>query len=96
VTTIAHSTAGVPADGAYHHIVATKDGPGTTTIYIDGLDAGTVQVSGGQVVQNTALPLTFGGAGSTPTLFDDFALYDGVLNPSQVAAHNAAGVSAPT
>jgi subtilisin-like proprotein convertase family protein len=96
VTTIARSTAGVPADGAYHHIVATKDGPGSTMIYIDGLDAGTVQVSGGQVVQNTAFPLTFGGAGSTPTLFDDFALYDGVLNPGQVAAHHAAGVSAPT
>jgi hypothetical protein len=93
VTTIARSTTGVPADGAYHHIVATKDGPGSAMIYIDGLDAGTVQVSGGQVVQNTAFPLTFGGAGSTPTLFDDFALYDGALNPSQVAAHNAAGVS---
>jgi subtilisin-like proprotein convertase family protein len=91
VTTIARSTVGVPADGAYHHIVATKDGPGSAQIYIDGLEAGTVQVGGGvQAIQDTAFPLTFGGAGSTPTLFDDFALYDAALTAAQVSAHHAA------
>jgi hypothetical protein len=93
VTTIARSTVGVPADGAYHHIVATKNGPGSALIYVDGVEAGTVQVGGGvQAIQDTTFPLTFGGAGSTATLFDEFALYDGVLNAAQVAAHHAAGI----
>jgi subtilisin-like proprotein convertase family protein len=96
VTTIAHSTVGVPADGAFHHIVATKNGPGSALIYIDGVEAGTVQVGGGvQAIQNTTFPLTFAGAGSTPTVFDEFALYDGVLTPAEVAAHHTAGSPPP-
>jgi subtilisin-like proprotein convertase family protein len=96
VTTIAHSTVGVPADGAFHHVVATKNGPGSTLIYIDGVEAGTVQVGGGvQAIQDTTFPLTFAGAGSTPTVFDEFALYDGVLTPAEVAAHHTAGSPPP-
>jgi hypothetical protein len=60
VSTIVRSVTGVPVDSAYHHIVATKNGPNTAQIYIDGV-ASTINVSGVQVVQDTAFPLTFGG-----------------------------------
>jgi hypothetical protein len=86
VTTIARSAGGVPADGAYHHVVATMDGPGTAKIYIDGhLD--TVAVSPANVISDTTFPLTFGGAGSTQADYDEFALYDQVLTPAEVLEH---------
>ena len=44
VSTVARSATGVPADGAYHHVVATKDGPNSAVIYIDGFQS-TVAVS---------------------------------------------------
>ncbi|MGI8874023.1 MAG: GDSL-type esterase/lipase family protein [Egibacteraceae bacterium] len=37
VSTVARSATGVPADEAYHHVVATKDGPNSAVIYIDGV-----------------------------------------------------------
>ena len=92
VTTIAHSTAGVPADGRFHHIVVTKNGTGptSTVIYIDGV-AGTVIAAPAQVIANTAFPLTFSGAGTNQHVLDEFALYDGVLSAADVVAHHNAG-----
>lgn len=90
VSTIARSTAPVPADGAYHHIVATKNGT-AVAIYVDGV-AGTVPVSAVQVIQNTTFPLAFGpGVAQAPASYDEFAVYDAVLTPAQVAARFAAG-----
>ena len=90
VTTIARSAGGIPADGAYHHVVATMNGPGTAKIYIDGV-LDTVSVSAVQAIADTAFPLTFGIAASNPTLYDEFALYDDPLSATAVAAHHAAG-----
>lgn len=92
VTTLARSSAGVPADGAFHHVVATMDGPGTARIYLDGVDV-TVPVPGQGVhaIQDTAFPLVFGGGASTAATFDEFALYDRALSADEVAAHHAAG-----
>lgn len=89
VTTIATSTAPVPADNAYHHVVATKNGT-AVKIYVDGVP-GTTPVSLVQVVQNTASPLQFGDGGSVPANYDEFAVYDQVLTDAQVAARYAAG-----
>jgi hypothetical protein len=91
VTTIAQSTVPVLADNRYHHIVATMNGPGTAKIYIDGALAST-SLTATQQVQDTTWPLTFGVAGSTPAKYDEFALYDQVLTPEQIAAHYAAGM----
>lgn len=84
-STIARSAIGVPADGRYHHVVATKSGPGDARIYVDGAQS-TVQVSA-EVVLNTAFPLLFGSAASTRASFDEFALYDNALSPGQVYDH---------
>jgi hypothetical protein len=91
VTTIAQSTAPVLADGNYHHVVATMNGPGTAKIYIDGVLAST-SLSAVQAIQDTAFPLTFGSAAGAAAQYDEFALYDQVLSPQQVADHHAAGV----
>jgi hypothetical protein len=91
VTTIARSTAAVAADGSYHQVVATVNGANSARIYIDGVEAGTVQVGTVQLIQDTAFPLQFGDGASTPATYDQFALYDGVLTPEQVAEHFAAG-----
>ncbi|HEX4345351.1 MAG TPA: hypothetical protein VHZ31_07305 [Solirubrobacteraceae bacterium] len=92
VSTIARTNAGVGA-GAYHQIVVTKNGsgPGTVKIYIDGAPVAVVDVSAVQVIQDTSGPLQFGDIASTQAAFDEFALYDQVLTPAQVAAHYAAG-----
>lgn len=74
VSTIARSSEAVPADGSYHHVVATKNGT-TVTIYVDGADV-TVPVAPTQIVQNTAFPLQFGSGASVPASFDEFAVYD--------------------
>jgi hypothetical protein len=92
VTAIAQSTAPVPADGANHHVVATMNGPGTAKIYVDGALAST-SLSPVQQIQDTAFPLTFGSAGSTPAQYDEFALYDQVLTLAEVQAHYQAGIS---
>jgi hypothetical protein len=95
VATIADSTVGVPADGRYHHVVATMNGLGSTAkIYIDGQDR-THVVAPGQTILNTAFPLTFGSFGSapaTPAFYDEFALYDSALTAAQVSAHYNEGV----
>jgi hypothetical protein len=90
VTAIAQSTVPVLADGQYHHVVATMNGPGTAKIYVDGALA-SASLSPVQAIQNTAFPLTFGSAASTPAQYDEFALYDDVLSQQQVTDHHNAG-----
>lgn len=93
VTTLARSQGGVPADGEFHHIAATVDGPGSARIYIDGVED-TVQVATVQSLQNTASPLLFGSANSTRATFDEFALYDDALSAAQVVEHFKTGSGA--
>ena len=92
VTAIAQSTVPVLADNRYHHIVATMNGPGTAKIYVDAVLAST-SLSPVQAIQNTAFPLTFGSAASTPAQYDEFALYDEVLTQQQVTDHYIAGLA---
>ena len=93
VTTIARSSGGVPADGRFHHVVATMNGPGATArIYIDGVDQ-TVVVGATQLIANTTFPLVFGGAGSDPADFDELALYGRALSGAEVAEHHRAATS---
>ena len=94
VTTLARSSGGIPADGNYHYVVATIDGPGSTAkIYVDGVDQ-TVIVSAPQSIPDTTFPITFGTTASTSAQFDEFALYPEVLTPTQVGEHYAAGTGA--
>jgi len=90
VASIADSTVGVPADGNYHHVVATMNGLGSTAkIYIDGVDR-THIIAPGQTILDTAFPMTFGSFGSapaTPAQYDELALYNAALTPAQVLAH---------
>jgi len=96
VATIARSSAAILADGAYHHVVATMNGNGSTArIYVDGVDS-TVTVSPAQTILNTAFPLTFGSFGSapaTPADYDEFALYDGALTATDVTEHYTAATT---
>jgi hypothetical protein len=96
VTTIARSAIGVPADGRFHHIVATKNGTGAGSlhIYIDGVDS-TVVVTGVQVIANTTFPLDMSGGASNQHTYDEFALYDGVLSAAQVASHYVTAAPSP-
>jgi len=90
ITTIARSSLPVPA-GAYHHVAATMNGNGSTAhIYVDGVES-TVILAPTQSIQDTAFPLVFGSAASTPALFDEFALYDEALSAADIAAHEALG-----
>ena len=91
VSTIARSNNAVPADGLYHHIVATMNGNGSTAkIYVDGV-LDTVIVSAVQTIQDTAFPLLFGSGGAVQADFDEFALYNGVLTATDVLEHYNAG-----
>ena len=65
VTTVARSAGGIPADGEFHHVVATMNGPGSAKIYIDGVQD-TVSVSALQAIQDTALPLRSGWLPARP------------------------------
>ena len=92
VSTIARSTAGVPADGSFHHVVATKNGPGSAVIYIDGLP-GTTQVAPAQIIQDTAFPLQIGLSNSPQTRYDEFAIYDRALTSLEVSMRYQNGCS---
>jgi hypothetical protein len=96
VASIADSTVGVPADGAYHYVVATMNGLGSTAkIYIDGVDR-THIISPGQTILDTAFPMTFGSFGSapaTPAQYDELALYNAALSGAQVLAHYDASLN---
>jgi subtilisin-like proprotein convertase family protein len=89
ITTVAKSTGGVPGDGQFHHFVVTKNGP-STVFYIDNVP-GTTILAPAQVIANTSDLLIFADPGSTPHVFDEWALYDGVLTATDVNEHYDAG-----
>ena len=89
VAAIARSKRGVPVDGAYHHVVATKDGS-RVKMYVDGRQ-GTVKMSKAQVVENTTARLQLGPAARTRADFDEFAIYDRALRPREVFEHYSRG-----
>jgi hypothetical protein len=95
VSTVAQSTTGVPADGAFHHVVATKAG-NVVHIYIDGADV-TQAVAPSLVLANNTQPLYFSEtAGDRVTgKFDAFAIYGRALTATEVAGRYAAGHTAP-
>ena len=89
VTTLACSSGGI-SDGAYHHVVATINGPSSTAkIYIDGVDQ-TVIVSAPQSIPDTPFPIVFGIAKRARSS-TSFALYPDVLSQARVTAHYDAG-----
>lgn len=92
VSSIAQSIGGVPADGHFHQIIATKSGA-TVHIYIDGVE-GTTPISAVQVLASNAQPLFFSGTNGSGVVdgdLDAFAIYPYALTPVQVAARHAAG-----
>jgi hypothetical protein len=85
---IAQSTAPVPVDGAYHHVVAVKAGT-DVRISIDGLDV-TGAVSN-QTLVNSGSSLVLASANGMQVRTDEFALYNRALTAAQVAADYNAG-----
>ncbi len=94
VTTIARSAVGIPADGKYHHVVATMNGLGPATIYVDG-QQGTITVTPNQAIQTTLFPITVGGAGSVQANYDEFAIYPRPLSAAEVLEHYQTGTDIP-
>ena len=94
VSTIARSSAPIPADGKYHHVVATMNGLGPATIYVDG-QPGTITVTPNQAIQNTTFPLTVGGAGTAQAYYDEFAIYPRPLAAAEVLEHFQTGTDIP-
>ncbi len=80
-------------DGRWHHVVWTRSAAGENCLYIDG-DLAAVGRDGGGTVTNTR-PITIGG---DPILggrdlvgaMDEVAIYDHVLEPARVEAHQRA------
>jgi Concanavalin A-like lectin/glucanases superfamily len=86
-------------DGNWHHLVAVCDeANGSTTLYVDGVNAGTVTGVGGTGLYSSTYPIAIGsqsyGLGSSSQfngIIDDVAVYNYALSSAQVLAHyNAA------
>ena len=84
----------VITDGNWHHVVVTRDGEWSTTIYIDGTD---VTIPNANVeCTTTTEPVTIGsaaGTGSSEMMLgwiDEVALYPTALNAERIATHFAA------
>ena len=81
------STAAVPNDGSFHHLVAAKDGASSCKLYIDNVDVtGTVTDS---TYADNALDLRIGGhaADFFDGWLDEVALYSTALSAARVDAH---------
>ncbi len=84
-------------DGNWHHVVATQGAAGMT-LYVDGVAVGTNptvtpdaatgfwRLGGGNLTGWSNRPTSSAMSGQ----YDEFAIYDVVLTPAQVAAHYAA------
>jgi hypothetical protein len=96
VTSVAQSTAGVPADGRFHHVVATKSA-GVVHIYIDGVE-GTQLLAAGQILVSNAEPMYVSETAGDRVLgqLDAFAVYGQALTAAQVQARYGAGQPPPT
>lgn len=95
VASIAQSKTGIRADGKYHHIVATKQGPNSARIYVDGTDV-TLRPRRAKnlVIRNTKSPL-YVGDGARASI-DEIAIYNGVLTATQVRRHYQDGLGVAT
>lgn len=91
----------VVTDGTWHFVVATVEGGGVRTLYIDG---GAAKVSApANAILATGSQLSFGGVstgggtvGAYSGLLDDVQIYDSTLSCAQVAAMYATpGITAP-
>lgn len=85
---IVTSTVAIPSDGAWHHVVATKNGA-TVKLYIDGIDrTGTVT---NQTLANTSNDLHVGrdwtGGNSYYGGLDEVAVYSTAISSARVTAH---------
>ena len=96
---LAVSTVAVPVDGAYHHVVATKNG-GTIRIYLDGRNV--TQAVANQTLANTSTALQIGrflnsSTGATSSHFpgelDEVAVYGHALSAAAVARHHEMALS---
>ena len=83
VTTLARSITPILADGMFHHVAATQDGPGDVHIYIDGVES-TVVLNTVHAAGDTAFPLTFGLNNSGAGTFDEFGLWDDELDACEI------------
>jgi len=97
---IAVSSVAIPADGSFHHVVATKSGA-AIRIYLDGADV--TQVIANRTIADTSAPFQIGrflnqGAASLYYAgdLDEVAVYDQALSAARVRAHHAMGTSGCT
>lgn len=97
-TDMVGSTRKIRADGHWHHVAATKNGP-TVHLYIDGKDV-TGSLSN-DTCGNTAFDLTIGSdnPSGTPGEFfngwlDEVAVYTSALSAERVRTHFLAGIAA--
>jgi hypothetical protein len=99
---LAVSTVAVPADGAFHHVVATKSG-GTIRLYLDG--GNVTQAVANHSLSDTDVPLQIGRAlnqntGTASSYFpgelDEVAVYGHALSAAAVRKHHAMATSGCT
>lgn len=86
------------ADGAWHHAVLTKNSS-AVTLYVDGALAATTPIVGTTNYGSTPSVMIgrdYSGATYFNGAIDDVAIYPSALTSTQVAAHRAAGVTAPS
>ncbi|HEU4448366.1 MAG TPA: LamG domain-containing protein [Gaiellaceae bacterium] len=95
--TVVSATEPVPADGAFHHVVATKDGP-AAALYLDGAEVGGAVTV--RELRDTANALRLGRAHGYLAFpradffageLDEVALYRRALTAARVRAHYDVG-----
>ncbi|HEY9114790.1 MAG TPA: LamG-like jellyroll fold domain-containing protein, partial [Bacteroidales bacterium] len=79
-------------DNTWHHIAVNLDRDGNAEFFVDGISAGTYDIStfNGKNISNASRLLTIGSAGTSSTTFfngsiDDVRLYNKVLSAAEVA-----------
>lgn len=84
------STTTIPADGVWHHIVATKNGS-TAIMYVDGV-AGTNLFTNHTFANSNTITLAANGSGLDGSMAMA-AIYPTALSAARVAAHYQAGAA---
>ena len=96
---IAASSVAIPADGGFHHVVATKNGA-STRVYVDGVDV--TQPIASRTIADSTAPLQIGrflsqGSGVATSYLagdlDEVAVYTTALAAAQVRKHYDMGTS---
>ncbi|MFC4991768.1 cadherin domain-containing protein [Rubritalea tangerina] len=84
-------------DGQWHHIVATNDGAGLTTLYVDGVSVGTQSEGLHNVAslnRTMGIGATYNGTGENlEASFDDFAVWERALSVSEITDIHTAGLA---